>query len=293
MSKFPIDDELPPAYEEASSSPVPQRQALNASVFTSHLAAHLETLPAFIRSSQQARTSQQSAADLAILSLLLPHIEDLLRSIGEAEPRPPTLSELILVPAAAVGRDWTISGGGDGRAGELHRLVRIQADKQTKESLCTKQSDNRPEPPESPSTKEFSSWGRWDDDTSKGASSGLSQFAWWWNDEAMAKRLARHLNPRTEPRVDRVIAKAAVETIKQEKKSSRWGLFRSSPEPTPCPTVVTTSSSKREELEEGVQMTVRPEEVTFRRENELGIWESMNGWGIIVRVKIRQGYKAS
>lgn len=34
-------------------------------------------------------------------------------------------------------------------------------------------------------------------------------------------------------------------------------------------------------------MTVRAEEVSFRRENELGIWESRNGYGIVVRVRKR------
>jgi hypothetical protein len=41
-------------------------------------------------------------------------------------------------------------------------------------------------------------------------------------------------------------------------------------------------------VEEAVVMTVRPEEVTFRRENEFGIWESKNGYGLVVRVRTRR-----
>ncbi|KAM0330798.1 hypothetical protein ACHAQA_003752 [Verticillium albo-atrum] len=39
---------------------------------------------------------------------------------------------------------------------------------------------------------------------------------------------------------------------------------------------------------QGYEMKVTAEEVSFRRENEMGIWESMNGWGIVVRVTIRR-----
>lgn len=34
-------------------------------------------------------------------------------------------------------------------------------------------------------------------------------------------------------------------------------------------------------------MTVHADEVTFRRENEMGIWESKTGWGIVVQVSLR------
>lgn len=33
-------------------------------------------------------------------------------------------------------------------------------------------------------------------------------------------------------------------------------------------------------------MHVRAEHVTFRRENEMGIWESKSGWGIVVRLRL-------
>jgi hypothetical protein len=39
--------------------------------------------------------------------------------------------------------------------------------------------------------------------------------------------------------------------------------------------------------DDAVKMTVRAEEVTFRRENDFGVWESMSGWGIVVTVRVR------
>ncbi|CRJ80254.1 hypothetical protein HYQ45_006434 [Verticillium longisporum] len=38
----------------------------------------------------------------------------------------------------------------------------------------------------------------------------------------------------------------------------------------------------------GDEMKVTAEEVSFRRENEMGIWESMNGWAVVVRITIRR-----
>lgn len=34
-------------------------------------------------------------------------------------------------------------------------------------------------------------------------------------------------------------------------------------------------------------MDVRAEHVTFRRENEMGIWESKSGWGLVVRLQLQ------
>ncbi|RXG42024.1 hypothetical protein VDGE_07597 [Verticillium dahliae] len=38
----------------------------------------------------------------------------------------------------------------------------------------------------------------------------------------------------------------------------------------------------------GDEMKVTAEEVSFRRENEMGLWESMNGWAVVVRITVRR-----
>jgi hypothetical protein len=47
------------------------------------------------------------------------------------------------------------------------------------------------------------------------------------------------------------------------------------------------SDTVADEMDDRVEMVVRAEEVTFRKENEFGVWESMSGFGIVVTVKTR------
>jgi hypothetical protein len=35
-------------------------------------------------------------------------------------------------------------------------------------------------------------------------------------------------------------------------------------------------------------MTVRANEVTFRKENEFGVWETRNGVAVVVTIKVRK-----
>lgn len=104
----------------------------------------------------------------------------------------------------------------------------------------------------------------------------------WWSDEAAARRLARHLQPeRAAPAVDRQTVRARA----AQGRRSRWGLFkRDEPPPPPVPPVSPPASGPGRD---DVTMSAGAEEVTFRRENEMGIWESRTGWGIVVRVRIR------
>ncbi|POR33828.1 UDP-glucose 4-epimerase [Tolypocladium paradoxum] len=102
----------------------------------------------------------------------------------------------------------------------------------------------------------------------------------------MARRLAKHLQPaRAAPPVDRQTVRAHVAQAKESSKSSRWGLFKKDepPLPPPASSPAPSASAGRD----AVTMSAGAEEVTFRRENEMGIWESTTGWGIVVRVRIR------
>ncbi|KAF4981380.1 hypothetical protein FZEAL_2810 [Fusarium zealandicum] len=256
------DEELPPPYTESGpslSSQVPQSSI--ASIFSSHL----NSLPLRIVSEQAARTSARDQRDSEILTLLVPHVEDLLSSVAAMEP-PPRLVEMTMVPEEAVGEGWAFTD--EDRSGTV---VRIQEDRKL-------QGDQKPaaKPVRTPQEeKAFDEWGRWEDEEEESTPSDIL----WWSDADMARRLAKYLQPE---RVDRQVVKAHVEQAKQEKKAARWGLFKKaepSPPPAPAPPRVE---------EDPVSMTVKAEEVTFRRENEMGIWVGKTGWGLVVRVRIRR-----
>ncbi|CAM1510632.1 Fc.00g009670.m01.CDS01 [Cosmosporella sp. VM-42] len=267
MSKQPLpdDEELPPPYEY---SPTVSTPVTSPTSLPSLLSSHLNNLPLRILSAQAARTSARDQHDSEVLGLVVPHMEALLSSIAAMDP-PPRLVEMTMVPEEAVGEEWAYSDEDKRRS-----VVRVRRD--------IKIDGDRKKPvesePERPKEKAFDEWGRWGDDAR--GSSTTQESCLWWSDRDMAIRLANHLQPK---RVDRRTVKAHVEQAKEVKKAGRWSLFKKAETPPPPPT-----PPRVKEEEEDVSMTVNAEEVTFRRENELGIWESTRGWGLVVKVRVKQ-----
>ena len=262
MSKDAFDDgELPPPYTESGpsvSTPISEPRQSVTTIFSSHL----HNLPNRIHSVQAARTSARDQRDSEILTLLVPHVEEMLSSIAAIHP-PPRLAEMIMVPADAVGQDWIFED-------EDHTRTVVRVTEDRKLVGDQKQAPKRESEPRK--NRAFDEWGRWEDDTTQSSS---SDDVLWWLDHDMAVRLAKYISPE---RLHRQVVKAHVE---QAKKSSRWGLFKKNEPQTPLP------KSKLQE-EEPVTMVVKAEEVTFRRENEMGIWEGKTGWGLVVKVNIRR-----
>lgn len=300
MSKDGVfnDEDAPPSYTEVigSTSTSTNLRSPNPNYYTSHLATHLSTLPSRIRDSQYAHSTQQAAQDLELITLLVPHVEGFLSDLASMARNPP-VAELTFVPEAAVPKAWTLSGAQERRReGEVVQLVRVEPErpdakggkKGEKEKI-----DSQPGPRDWKAVQ-FDEWGRWDEDTGDSSSSGPATW-WWWRDESMARRLANYLQPRTEPKVERKHVQAVVQQAREERRGWGWGGLgrkksttseRSSASPAPVAPALDVPKTLSEE--DRVTMTVRPDEVTFRRENEFGVWESMTGWGIVVTVKIRR-----
>lgn len=251
------DGDLPPPYTESGLSASSQPRQSVTTIFSSHL----NNLPLRIQSVQAVRNSARDERDSEILTLLVPHIEDMLSSIAAMDP-PPRVVEMTMVPEEAVGEGWFFSDEDQSRT-----VVRVREDRKLVGDQ--KKPVKKSEPPKN---RAFDEWGRWEDDTQESTSDDVL----WWSDHDMAVRLAKYISPE---RVDRQVVKAHVE---QAKKASRWGLFKKSESSTPPTPIV------KAQEEEPVTMTVKAEEVTFRRENEMGIWEGKTGWGLVVKVKLRQ-----
>ncbi|KAK5991985.1 hypothetical protein PT974_05381 [Cladobotryum mycophilum] len=261
-----VSDDLPPPYSpnaDASdidpSSPRLATGPQSPSLFSSHLAS----IRSQIAAEQAARTSAREHHDTYVLSLLVPHVEDLLSSIAGIHP-PPTLVEATIVPDQAVDRSWTFSDEEEKRQGEVRKLIKVgQHSKLAAE---------------------------------KGAEKGASYDSQtgsplWWSDESMARRLGRLLQP---SRPVTVVNRQPVSRPRDEtqgRRSSLWGLFKKE-EPTTQSRVsnrqpASPTGSPAQQSGEGVTMTVKAEEVTFRKENAFGLWETTTGWGIVIRVRIR------
>ncbi|RFU81414.1 nad-dependent epimerase dehydratase family [Trichoderma arundinaceum] len=247
--------DLPPPYSPSVNPTNAAQRADGRSYSSSLFSSHVAGLRDQISASQAARVSARDDHDSCILSLIVPYVEDFLSSISEVHPTP-RLSEATLVPDAAIGEDWQFNDEDEKREGEFRRLIRVRD---------TKKKDGN-----SSSRSEKGS-----DGTGSRPSPSL-----WWESESTARRLAKHLQP------ERPAGPKSVQTpdngrTNRNKKSGIWGLFRKSDE------AVRPAVPAAEEPEDGVSMTARAEEVTFRRENELGLWETMTGWGIVLPADIQ------
>ncbi|KAF7551284.1 hypothetical protein G7Z17_g5146 [Cylindrodendrum hubeiense] len=261
-----LDEDMPPPYSSTDSptysatySPATPSSHAIPSLFSSHLS----TLPSRILSARAARTSERDERDSETLAILVPHIEEFLQTITAMDP-PPRLLEMTMVPEGAVGNEWIFSD-----EDQTRKVVRIR------ENTKIKGDRKDGQQPEAPQQRAFDDWGRWDEPTSSAPQESL-----WWSDDEMASRLAKYLQPERPRRAQ----PPPVAPPAQPKKSGGWGLFRKSESTPPAPPPPRAPRNEEDE----VLMTVKAEEVTFRRENELGIWESKNGWGLVVRLRIRQ-----
>lgn len=343
MSKLPPplsapvdDDDLPPPPYSASDTGAPAPSSSPyaptgrpspatglTSHISSHLSSHLSSLPARIRATQEAHSTNQAARDLDMITRLVPHVEAFLSDLG-CLPRSPRAAELTLVPATAVPTSWALSGAAERqREGEVVRIVRVKDDSPAAgagslggggygwgsglpmDDAPVDRKEPAPEPTWN-SSREFDSWGRWDEDRpdfADGAGGGTAGM-WWWRDEEMAIRLAAYLQPKPPPArrqpqpvvVERQAVQAAVERAREERRGTSW-FRRKSGEPssssspaamTPVSAPAPVPARAEEPAEDRVTMQVSGQEVTFRRENEFGVWESMSGFGIVVLVQMRR-----
>ncbi|KAI5456611.1 hypothetical protein BGZ63DRAFT_395894 [Mariannaea sp. PMI_226] len=255
-----FSDDSPPPYSPAAAPQQPFQSV------SSLLSSHLRNLPDRISSTRAARTSEREERDAEILPFLIPHIEDLIHSVAVMDP-PPSRLEMTMIPADAVEDSWRFSDEDDN-----HRLVKIQTASSKNSSDVKKEKSGLGLSTGSKTV--FDEWGRWEDGAS--SSSNNKEGALWWHDDEMAYRLAKYLQP------ERPHPKASTPPVPepQPAKKSTWSMFKKS-EPAPVPPRLRIE-------EEPVSLTVRAEEVTFRRENEFGIWETKTGWGLVVRIRVRQ-----
>ncbi|PTB49564.1 hypothetical protein M431DRAFT_500038 [Trichoderma harzianum CBS 226.95] len=259
--QFRMEDgnDLPPPYSPivnpASSASVQVSDARPSSIFSSHVAG----LRSEISTSQAARASARDDRDSYVLSLIVPYMEDFLSSISEIHPTP-RLAEATFVPDAAIGESWKFSDEDEKRAGEFRTLIRVRENTKKGDGQTKKKADGYT----------LSSRSEGDDDERRPSL--------WWENEDMARRLAKHLQPQRPapaPRNTQSIRDRCASQANSSKKSGIWGLFKKSDEP------VRPAAPAVEEPKDDVVMTAKAEEVTFRKENEFGLWETLTGFGIV------------
>ncbi|KAI1471258.1 uncharacterized protein F4812DRAFT_171641 [Daldinia caldariorum] len=300
-SKDPL--EPPPPYS-ATPTNIPPVNELQLNSLTSHLQHHVASLPDLIRAAQEARKAEQSFSDASLLDRIVTVLEEFLVDLGTRHT-PVPLATLTLVPDTAIPKNAVLSGLEDTkRRGEICRVARISIENSSKDAKPGSSTRSSPEISEDPSWatgQEFSDWGRFDGPSSSQDDTTEKIRTLWWRDEEMARRIANYLQPKREKK-PQVRFNSVVQTVveqrlppKKEKKSWFWGKRASHqkpPEavvpvvPSPLKVDTTVDDTQDDQEDQGADMTVAAQEVAFRQENELGIWESVRGWGIVVTVKV-------
>jgi len=204
--------------------------------------------------------------------------------------------------------DTTTSGRGE-KGGHPSRSKRYDDD-----GNSIDEGDAHGYGPSGKKEKLFDDWGRFEtEEPEDGGASKMHE--WWFRDEDMARRLAAHLSPApnlTRKKVQATVerrplsggggggANAASSSGGSSSGSSgwRWGRQKAKQRP---PSPVQRQQQQQQQtlptpfspvLSEGgddrVSMSVRAEEVTFQRENNYGLYESLNGYGIVVKVRVKR-----
>ncbi|KAK4233185.1 hypothetical protein C8A03DRAFT_39127 [Achaetomium macrosporum] len=304
---LPSNEDLPPSYTEATTVATTSTSPATPTglPLPSPLTTHLRTLPARLRATQLALRTAQTSHDLDLTTLLIPHVESFLADLTSASRVPP-VAELTLVPSTAAPKGWAMSGAVERRReGEMIRVRTVDVgkvgdgEKDGKPAAGGEEDDDDDHDHVSSRGKGepgFDEWGRFD--TSDTAANSGRGNEWWFRDEDMARRLVAYLRP--EANLERKHVQAVVVEKKAEEKGKtgllgRWGLGggrkknveQTLSPPAASPVSPALPNSRAADEDDSIKMTVRAEEVTFRKENEFGIWETRTGWGIVVTVKVK------
>lgn len=244
------------AFPAAAGQPVPAGHASPASL--------IRGLSHVLAANRDTRAADRSREDGEILRCLTSQAADFLADVSTWLSSPSEgpggttrdgrlEAELYLAPEGAFTESgWHSSGARDrAREGVHVREVRVQLPKQEKAA-----GDEKPRSSEYMISPEWSS-----DFTGEPKDGRL-----WWDDELEAHRLARCLEAE----------------IKGPEDLSRREVMRN---------VKSPKSSKK--LNDGaspnadsIRTTARAELMTFRRENEMGLWESQSGWTIVLTLHL-------
>lgn len=280
-----------------------QQPITNPNATTYHLRSHISSLPTRIRDSNVARADRHAAADSALLeNVLVPHVEAFLAEVAALPDHPPSAT-LVLYPAAAMMDVGADASEGKKSEEDTPKLSGLDDMQRCGEFVRVQGVDGF-----FPSPKEKDV-----DSKQGGLYSGSPEARLWWRDEAMARRLAAYIQPKPEedPNVappaffDADVARHEKQQREQEQGSKKksWSLKKflggnnnQSSSPTSTAKTQSTARSGSQGREYAVQsvnaseldtragMTVKAEEMTFRVENDMGLYESFNGWALVARV---------
>jgi len=250
-TKHPVPPSAP--FDDAETAPPSYTDSITtSSYYSTQIRSQLSTLTHQISSLQTQKSLLSHARDEKILSLLTTQIQIYLSDFANSGLQKGTL---ILVPANGMTDENALPTDYDFRdAEEYDRVVRVRSKEEREGEMM------------------------------------------YWRDEDMAQRLAGYLKPPPDPREMELPPRREEVLVPREEPKSRgfWGSRKKSVTKTPASALVVERKadtnaklpSMNEAPEDKVVMDVRAEEVVFRTENELGIYGTERGWGVVVKLRV-------
>lgn len=265
----------PPAYtaraEEASSSFAAQLAGVHQPTTTTqaYLASLTHGVSQAAAASRDSQVSGRDREDAEILSSLTAQAADFLADVGAwlSSPRrggsrevggSRSEAEIYFVPRGVLSEDgWHAAGAEEReRQGVLVREARVGLSRDAKTTITGGSGlDEKPK-------NEGYGASYW----VSGGEVGELRDQLWWDDESQAHRLARGLETEIKGPQD-LSRRQVMQNVKDARSSTRH-------------------DDESASSAESVKTKVWAEQTTFRRENEMGLWESQSGWTIILAVTI-------
>ncbi|KAH8778608.1 hypothetical protein F5883DRAFT_542319 [Diaporthe sp. PMI_573] len=276
----------PPSYTEAT---VPAGSQSRPPTYNEKPAADpidelVSRLPFLVRERQQSQASQRFSEDDALMQHMMPFIRDFFLDFSTdnnvkryRNSRDSLSMELMLVPQDAARSDegWQLAGLSERKEhSAFFRFNEIAAPDQLR-------------------------WVSKNGESIQVRDDAAEADMLWWRDEVHAVRLASAVRGVVTPeRSEKSEARRQVgieeqEVLSEQSDSKRkspmrslFGLSKKSQPPVERAVPKVQNKTFATDSLGSVQVHVQAEEVTFRRENDFGLWESSSGWAIVIQATV-------
>lgn len=274
----------PPSYSEATVPGGSQSHppTYNEKPNPDPIDALVSRLPSLIRERQQSHASQRLSEDDTLIQHMMPFVRDFFLDFstethtkGSRDSYEPLSMELMLVPQDAARRDegWTLAGIDERREQTaFFRLNEIAAPGQLR-------------------------WVSKNGESIQVRDDAAGTDILWWRDEERALRLASALRGIVTP--ERSQQEEAQQQVEEEQEiaetpdnkgkspiRSFFGRSKKSPQAVQRPFPKIQNKTFATVSLGSVHVHVQAEEVTFRGENDFGLWESSSGWAIVTNATV-------
>lgn len=308
-----MDESPPPPYSPAaptSTNPSSELRPNSLTDLDNQIHLLLANLPYEIQQNQQAHNEREIELDIQILNQVRPAIKEFLQGLCGAHPTPSQAS-LALLPRAAVPADAKCTEFEEmSKRGEIGRVVRLDIAQDLEHGDVKTTKGPRLDIKDKSAEQDNRDWKARESPGTGDACPGLL----WWSNEEFTKRLVAHLgkgvtipasasstansrNPVAKAQASSPSRMAQETPLPENAVRRSWRARWLSRSATPSPSHSNVSAESDlhnsetavdERPPDKLVMKYDARIVTFRYENDFGIFESTSGWAIVATVQFEK-----